>query len=132
MVYLETKMENKMIEIARSLYTDIFASGNCPAVDSHYHTDAICHFNGRDLTIASLKASMCDFVAQHSDIKTNVESLIASGDRTFARLTREVTEKETGRRRQIHIMVEKRFVGDKIKELWFMVDDDKCAAMWDR
>ena len=37
-----------MIEIARSLYTDIFDSGNCPAVDEHYHKDAICHFNGRD------------------------------------------------------------------------------------
>src|SRR5438128_1272208 len=124
-------MESRMIEMARSLYTDIFASGNCPVIDTYYHKDAICHFNGRELTVESMKSSMCDFVAQHSEIHTTIETLIASGDRTYARLTRDVTEKETGKQRKIHIMVEKRFVDEKIMELWFMVDDKMCTNMWD-
>ncbi|MBA2649373.1 MAG: ester cyclase [Legionella sp.] len=125
-------MEEKLREIVRSLYTDVFSTGNCPAVDSHYHEDAICHFNGKKLPISSLKSSMCDFVEQHSEIKTTIESLIVDGNRTYARLTRDVTEKESKERRRINIMVEKYFVGEKIQELWFMVDDAKYTAMWDR
>lgn len=125
-------MENKMIEIARSLYTDVFASGNCPFIDNYYHADAICHFNGRQLSVESLKSSMCDFVERHSEIHTTIDTLIASGDRTYARITRDVTEKESGKRRKFQIMVEKHFVGEKVKELWFMVDDDVTTNMWDR
>lgn len=125
-------MEDTMIAVVRSLYTDVFDTGNCPAVNSHYHEDAVCHFNGKDLSVESLKLSMRDFVAAHSDIRTTIESVFASGDRTFARLVRDVTEKDSGRSRRINIMVEKRFVGDKVKELWFMVDDDQYRNTWAR
>ncbi|MDR6500647.1 ester cyclase [Burkholderia sp. MS455] len=125
-------MEDTMIAVVRSLYTDVFDTGNCPAVNNHYHDDAVCHFNGKDLSVESLKSSMRDFVAAHSDIRTTIESVFASGDRTFARLVRDVTEKESGRSRRINIMVEKRFVGDKVKELWFMVDDDQYRNTWAR
>ncbi|QBQ38410.1 hypothetical protein E1742_21200 [Pseudoduganella plicata] len=129
---MDHAMNDQMIAIVRSLYTDVFDTGNCPAVNSHYHDDAICHFNGKDLSIESLKSSMRDFVEAHTDIETKIESVFASGDRTFARLTRSVTEKASGVRRQIQLMVEKRFVGNKVQELWFMVDDEQYRTTWDR
>lgn len=129
---MDHAMNDQMIAVVRSLYTDVFDTGNCPAVNSHYHDDAICHFDGKDLSIESLKSSMCDFVAAHSEIRTTIESVFASGDRTFARLTRSVVAKDTGVPRRIQIMVEKRFVGDKVKELWFMVDDEQYRTTWNR
>lgn len=121
--------EDAMINIVKSLYTDIFDSGNCPVVNSHYHDDARCHFKGKVLSIESMKKSMANFVADH-DIATTVESVVAKGDRTFARLRRDVRQKETGQTRSIEIMVEKRFEGLKVKELWFMVDDEIYTNTW--
>lgn len=126
---MESRTE-EMIGIVKSLYTDIFDSGNCPAVNSHYHEDAACHFKGEKLTVAAMKDAMADFVSQHSKVSTSIESLVAQGDRTFARLRRDVTLKETGMSRSIEIMVEKRFEGTKVRELWFMVDDELYAKTW--
>lgn len=126
-------MENRvdeMINIVKSLYTDVFDNGNCPAVNSYYHEDAACHFKGEQLTVAAMKDAMADFVAQHSNVSTSIESVVAQGDRTFARLRRDVTLKETGASRSIEIMVEKRFEDMKVRELWFMVDDEMYIKTW--
>jgi hypothetical protein len=121
--------EASMINIVKSLYTDVFDSGNCPVVNSYYHDDAQCHFKGKILSVDSMKNSMANFVAEHN-ITTTIESVIAKGDRTFARLCRKVTDKSSGMSRDIEIMVEKRFEGMKVKELWFMVDDDIYSNTW--
>ena len=125
-------MENELIEIVRKLYTDVFDNCDCPAVNNYYHDDAVCHFNGLNLSIDSLKSSMRDFVAAHSEIKTTIESIFASGNHTYARLRRDVVEKDTGNSRTILIMVEKRFEQKLVKELWFMVDDSNYAKTWTR
>lgn len=121
--------EASMVNIVKSLYTDVFDSGNCPVVNNYYHDDAKCHFKGKLLSIESMKKSMANFVAQH-DITTTIESVVAKGDRTFARLRRDVTDKASGQARSIEIMVEKRFEGLLVKELWFMVDDEIYSNTW--
>lgn len=122
--------EQEMLSVVNALYTDVFDSGNCPVVDSYYHDNAKCHFKGTTLTIEQMKESMREFVDMHSDIKTTIESVVAKGDRTFARLRRDVTKKDSGESRSIEIMVEKKFDGPKVKELWFMVDDDLYSETW--
>jgi hypothetical protein len=121
--------EASMINIVKALYTDVFDSGNCPVVNNYYHDDAKCHFKGKVLSIESMKKSMASFVARH-DITTTIESVVAKGDRTFARLRRDVKDKTSGESRSIEIMVEKRFEGLLVKELWFMVDDDIYSNTW--
>lgn len=127
-----TSREQAMIETVKALYTDVFDSGNCPVVNSYYHDDADCHFKGVTLSVEEMKNSMREFVDLHSDIQTTVESIVAKGDRTFARLRRDVTRKDDGTQRSIEIMVEKRFEEGKVKELWFMVDDFLYAETWYR
>lgn len=123
-------MQSSLEKIVRALYQDIFDTGNCPAVDSHYQEDAICYFNGIELSIASLKSSMNIFVSAHQDIKTEIKELIINDNKTFARLERYATDKETGIRRKINIMVVKHFEGLKVAKLWFMVDDDVYRQIW--
>lgn len=127
----QAQNEAQMITIVKSLYTDVFDSGNCPIVNSYYADGADCHFNGGVMTVEAMKASMKTFVAEH-DIKTTVESVVASGDRTFARLRRDVVNKDSGEPRVIEIMVEKRFEDMKVAELWFMVDDKVYSETWSK
>ena len=123
-------MREEMEAILRSLYQDIFDTGNCPAVDSHYRDDAICHFNNLELTLQDLKASMAKFVSLHSDIKTEIEDLLIDGNKTFARLKRTAICNQTKQKKIINIMVVKKFVEKKVAELWFMVDDHTYQEIW--
>ena len=125
----QTQNHEQMITIVKALYTDVFDSGNCPVVNNYYKDKADCHFRGETLSVEEMKDAMEEFVAAH-DIKTTIESVVASGDRTFARLRRDVVLKETGEERAIEIMVEKRFEGNKVAELWFMVDDELYTKTW--
>lgn len=125
-----TKTEQDMLEVVRALYTDVFDSGNCPVVDNYYRNGAPCHFKDRTLTVEEMKESMREFVDMHSEIKTTIESVVVKGDRTFARLRRDVTKRENGEQRSIDIMVEKRFESGKVAELWFMVDDQLYSDTW--
>lgn len=114
----------------RALYQDIFDSGNCQAVDPHYHKDVVCHFNGLELTLENLKAAMAKFVALHKDIKTEIKHLLVDGQRTFAHLERTATCKDTGRTNTAEIMVLKEFRDDKVARLWFMVDNELVREIW--
>ena len=131
-VVQNSQREEEMLSIVNALYTDVFDSGNCPVVNSYYHDDAACHFKGEVLTVDQMRESMREFVEMHSDIKTTIESVVAKGDRTFARLRRDVTKKDDGKQRSIEIMVEKRFEGNKVRELWFMVDDELYSNTWNK
>lgn len=123
-------MKSRLEMIVRSLYQDIFDTGNCPAVGSHYYDDVICYFNGLQLSLNNLKSSMAKFVSLHEDIKTEIKDLLIDDNRTFARLERSATNKETKERRTINIMVLKHFRGEKIEKLWFMVDDNQYLNIW--
>jgi hypothetical protein len=124
-----TSAEKSNIDIIKALYTDVFDSGNCPVVNGYYHDDAVCHFKGHILKVEEMKQSMAEFVAKHESITTTIESLVARDERTYARLRRDV--KLPGENiRSIEIMVEKRFEGSKVKELWFMVDDEVYSNIW--
>lgn len=127
---MNMQKEDQLINIVKSLYTDIFDNGNCPAVNSHYHEQADCHFKGKVMTVEQMKSAMEEFVNAHESIRTTIESVVAQGDRTFARLRRDVVLKGTGQERSIEIMVEKRFEDLKVKELWFMVDDEMYENTW--
>ncbi|MBF4438474.1 hypothetical protein ERJ77_29095, partial [Vibrio anguillarum] len=122
--------EQKNLEIVKSLYTDIFDTGNCPVINDYYHQDAQCHLKGKTLQVEQMKGGMAEFVDKHASISTSIESLFAVGDRTYARLNRQATLKGEGQPRDIEIMVEKRFVDGKVAELWFMVDDDMYSEIW--
>lgn len=124
------EIELKNISIVKSLYTDIFDTGNCPVVNDYYHEDAKCHFKGTTLKVEQMKGGMAEFVGKHASISTSIESIFAVGDRTYARLNRQATLKGEGQPRDIEIMVEKRFVGGKVAELWFMVDDKMYSEIW--
>ncbi|MCS3402500.1 MULTISPECIES: ester cyclase [Pantoea] len=126
--YSENELKN--IEIVKSLYTDVFDTGNCPVVNSYYHEGAKCHLKGKTLHIEQMKGGMGEFVAKHASILTSVESVFAAGDRTYARLNRRATLKGEEQARDIEIMVEKRFVDGKVAELWFMVDDEMYSEIW--
>jgi len=123
-------MRDKLESHVKALYQDVFDSGNCPAVDPHYHKDVICYFNGLELSLSNLKAAMAKFVSLHDDIKTEIKDLLIDGNRTFARLERSVTCKKTNQRRTINIMVLKEFQDDKVIRLWFMVDDEIYRRIW--
>lgn len=124
-----TTEEKNNIDIVKALYTDVFDSGNCQVVNSYYHDDAMCHLKGKILKIEDMKKGMAEFVTKHKNITTIIESLIAREDRTYARLRRDVELPGEGVR-SIEIMVEKRFEGSKVKELWFMVDDEIYSNIW--
>ncbi|MCC8374092.1 MULTISPECIES: ester cyclase [Photorhabdus] len=124
------EIELKNIEIVKSLYTDVFDTGNCPVVNNYYHDDAKCHLKGKTLLVEQMKGGMAEFVEKHTSISTSIESLFAVGDRTYARLNRQATLKGEERARDIEIMVEKRFVDGKVAELWFMVDDEIYSNIW--
>ncbi|EDK27193.1 hypothetical protein TW78_09980 [Vibrio coralliilyticus] len=124
------EIEQKNLEIVKSLYTDIFDTGNCPVINDYYHQDAQCHLKGKTLQVEQMKGGMAEFVDKHASISTSIESLFAVGDRTYARLNRQATLKGEGQPRDIEIMVEKRFVDGKVAELWFMVDDDMYSEIW--
>ena len=124
------EIEQKNLEIVKSLYTDIFDTGNCPVINDYYHQDAQCHLKGKTLQVEQMKGGMAEFVDKHASISTSIESLFAIGDRTYARLNRQATLKGEGQPRDIEIMVEKRFVDGKVAELWFMVDDDMYSEIW--
>ncbi|MEX3238721.1 ester cyclase [Serratia quinivorans] len=124
-----TTAEKNNMDVVKALYTDVFDSGNCPVVNSYYHDDAVCHLKGNVLKIEEMKQGMAEFVAKHENIVTTIESLVARDDRTYARLRRDVTLPGEGVR-SIEIMVEKRFEGSKVKELWFMVDDEIYSNIW--
>lgn len=125
-----TKSELDNISIVRTLYTDVFDSGNCPIVNNYYHDDAICHLKGQVLKIEEVKKGMAEFVSRHENISTTIESVFAKGDRTYARLRRDAQMAGEELPRSIEIMVEKRFEGNKVKELWFMVDDEVYSNIW--
>lgn len=123
-------MRKKLEENVRSLYQDIFDSGNCPAVDPHYHPDVVCYFNGLELTLDNLKAAMAKFASLHKDVKTEVKHLLVDGEQTFARLERTATDKITNQRITAQIMVLKEFQNDKVAKLWFMVDNEVIRTIW--
>jgi hypothetical protein len=123
-------MRTRLESIVKSLYQDIFDTGNCPAVDPHYHKDVVCYFNGLELTLNNLKASMAKFVSLHEDIKTEIKDLLIDGERTFARLERSATCRATKIRKTIDLMVLKEFKDEKIIKLWFMVDDELYKNIW--
>jgi predicted SnoaL-like aldol condensation-catalyzing enzyme len=125
-----TLQELNKINVIKSLYTDVFDSGNCAIINNYYHDDAICHLNGKKLNLEEMKKGMGEFVAKHESISTTIESIIARGDRTYARLRRDAKIAGDKAPRSIQIMVEKRFEDDKVKELWFMVDDDAYSNIW--
>ncbi|OKB66499.1 hypothetical protein BHU62_11510 [Serratia marcescens] len=126
--YNETEL--KHIEIVKSLYTDVFDTGNCPVVNDYYHKGAKCHLRGKTLQVEEMKGGMAEFVEKHASISTSIESIFAVGDRTYARLNRQATLKGESQPRDIEIMVEKRFVDGKVAELWFMVDDEMYSEIW--
>lgn len=51
--YNETELKN--IEIVKSLYTDVFDTGNCPVVNDYYHKGAKCHLKGKTLQVEQMK-----------------------------------------------------------------------------
>ena len=122
--------EERQIAVVRNLYTDVFHSGNCKAVDIYYQPDAISHFGDKVLSLAEMKVAMQDCISQCRSIKTTIQSVFSRGDRTYARLLREFTCDDDDRVHRVNIMVEKRFVGDKVQEVWFMVDDPQYALPW--
>jgi hypothetical protein len=123
---MRTKLEEKI----HTLYQDVFDSGNCEAVDPHYHPDVVCYFDGMQLTLDNLKAAMAKFVSLHKDIHTEVKHLLVDGNRTFARLERSATCITTNEKRTAQIMVLKEFRNEKVSKLWFMVDNEIFRNIW--
>ncbi len=119
-----------LLEIIKELYTDVFANNQCQVVDQHYHPDTVAYFNGKELTTNDLKASLAKFLSEHENIKTEIADSFASDNKTFARLIRTVTNKESGKERSFTVMVVKHFEANKVKKIWFMTDDPMTNTTW--
>ncbi len=66
------------------------------------------------------------------DLQVKIEDILAEGDKVVCRNVWHWTDLASGKRMQFHGLVEWRFEGDKIAELWATVTPPKDGEPWIR
>ena len=123
-----SEKENK--EIFRRVIEEGYSKGHLDILDEVFAPDFVEHQAGiLPPTVDGVKGSIAFLRAAFPDLRLTIEEIIASGDKTWARITARGTHQgafmgvqPTGRSYAIAVMDECRFEGGKIVEHWGVAD----------
>jgi predicted ester cyclase len=132
-----SEKENK--EIFRRVIEEGYSKGHLDMLDEVFAPDFVEHQAGiLPSTVDGVKGSISFLRAAFPDLRLTIEEIIASGDKTWARITARGTHQgafngvpSTGKPFAITIMDECRFENGKIVEHWGVADQLALMAQID-